>query len=196
MQARMHPSWIQAGHGGGPLPEYDWPQSSQSSQPPHPPAGQSGDLPGEPPPSSHSSPPLVLSSSPQRPLFQPPPASVRGNSDSSLLNNNVSGHPATPSLRSDSVVCDRCGKIFDKRHELNKHRKRQCTENPPFACPVAGCDRKLQYQKDLTRHMREKHPGPDTAVFHCPHPGCKFAVDGKSFKRQDNLNRHLKSQHE
>ncbi|KAI1157734.1 hypothetical protein F5B18DRAFT_657362 [Nemania serpens] len=136
---------------------------------------------------------ITPSVQPPHPLSQPPPASVPENFDSSLP--NVSELPATSSLGSGNFPCDRCDRIFDKRHELNTHQSRQCYRSLYYACLVAGCNQKFQYQKDLDRHTNVKHPGPDTAVFHCSRPGCKYAADGKHFKRKDNLKRHLKSQH-
>ena len=74
----------------------------------------------------------------------------------------------------------------------SRHRKRH---SPQHKCPEAGCNLLFQYKKDADRHRITRHRDviQDAPLFYCPHSTCKFHIRG--FPRQDNFQRHVRTQH-
>ncbi|KAH6712161.1 hypothetical protein BKA61DRAFT_80824 [Leptodontidium sp. MPI-SDFR-AT-0119] len=98
-------------------------------------------------------------------------------------------------METNERQCDypSCGRLFQKRHDLNRHKKYHFK---PFKCPTPSCAARnvaFSLAKDLLRHQRSHS---DERHF-CPHVGCFAAVGGKftGFARDDNWRRHLKNQH-
>ena len=94
----------------------------------------------------------------------------------------------TPSLKSDGYRCnyegcDEVDKVWDTRSDLNHHQRKHLSKDQrPHACVV--CKKPFHFPKDVRRHMRV-HDGTRTS---CP-------LCHKPISRQDNLSRHMASQH-
>lgn len=98
-------------------------------------------------------------------------------------------------METNEWQCDypSCGRLFQKRHNLNRHKKYHFKT---FKCPTPSCAaRNLAFSlaKDLVRHQRSHS---DERYF-CHHVGCSAAAGGRftGFAREDNWRRHLKAQH-
>lgn len=84
--------------------------------------------------------------------------------------------------------CSTCQAGFNTKSEVNHHmRSHEPYEHRAHVCDV--CPKRFAYPKDLRRHMVTHAP----KQLFCPHSGCKFANTG--FRRQDHLERHVRSQH-
>lgn len=97
--------------------------------------------------------------------------------------------------------CQICQKGFNAKHKFNSHQRRH---KPGFACHSSLpqgkiCDKKFQYRKDLTRHLKTVHAGnvESREYFACPHNDCDWSSHGKhrGFLRPDTLRRHLHKIH-
>lgn len=78
---------------------------------------------------------------------------------------------------------------------FSKHKK---SHEHPKHCP--HCDRGFETQKDVRRHMNDKHE--KTKRYYCSISGCKYARaaefgEGKErgFARKENWRRHMRNQH-
>ncbi|KAH6623081.1 hypothetical protein F5144DRAFT_657216 [Chaetomium tenue] len=162
--AYVEPFWVHAGHGG-PLPEYDWGQSSNTTEP----AGQDGRAEQETS-SAH--------------IFHPPHHHAQEN-DNSL--EDPGSQPANP------ISCHYCLATFRIPRDLNKHLKKhtrpyKCTEDQ---CTQAfefqtGLDQHLKEMHD-DNAPRYFCPWKDA--------GCKSKVAAHGTKRKTNLDRHVKNAH-
>ncbi|KAK7066567.1 hypothetical protein SK128_020231 [Halocaridina rubra] len=54
-------------------------------------------------------------------------------------------------------VCDVCGRNFKQLRHLKVHRKTHEDVREAFFCPVANCDCCFYDERNLTKHIREKH---------------------------------------
>jgi len=94
--------------------------------------------------------------------------------------------------------CHKCDppRAFQKKHQLTTHQRRH---DPRFLCEQPQCDRRFQYRKDLTRHLKTVHAkhDQDTKYFPCPNQSCQWSLNSahKGFKRPDTLLRHLRIVH-
>lgn len=79
-----------------------------------------------------------------------------------------------------SFPCPSCPKMYSKKYELTKHQKRHA---PPCACPYPPCTRAFSENKDLERHINDKHTRANILT-------CERC--GKEFSRKENLTRHAK----
>lgn len=89
---------------------------------------------------------------------------------------------------------DGCSKTFERRSELNKHKKTHLNKSDrPHSC--SSCPVKFLYSKDLERHYRSKHADLRTVAerHFCPVSGCKFA--SKGFARKDKKKQHIENTH-
>jgi len=94
-----------------------------------------------------------------------------------------------------SLQCDSCSQIFEKRGQLNKHKK---SHTKPFECDDPSCSSRFQYRKDLNRHKSSMHPERATEAprFYCPVKECKHSLEaGTGFPRRDNFVRHVRTKH-
>lgn len=80
-------------------------------------------------------------------------------------------------------VCNDCGFQFITNVELKRHSVTH-TKVKPFGCSVCNC--KFAFKRTLTRHM--KTHDNNSVVIKCQH--CD-----STFKRKDNLDRHVKNVH-
>lgn len=77
----------------------------------------------------------------------------------------------------DLLLYSQVSKLLDRSPRDNSSR-----------CDV--CDKAFRNPKTLPRHRREQHE-TDCRKFYCPNPSCRYADEGKGFKREVNLRRHL-----
>jgi len=93
-------------------------------------------------------------------------------------------------------TCHFCQRSFSKTYQLNRHIK---SHTRPFRCPNETCPNQgFQFCKDLTRHLRAKHPEqvPEADRYYCSIDACKHSKrGGKGFARLDHLNRHERKKH-
>jgi len=135
-------------------------------------------------------------------LFTSPPQPLQDLSHSSFdtsLGTDVGADQVQQSSVADTpfqssnvspFTCLWCQETFSKNHELNRHTKKHTLDfkcqHP--SCPTIG----FRYKKDLQRHYRSKHPGPDQPRFYCLDVECKFSERaGVGFARKDHWQRHL-----
>lgn len=83
--------------------------------------------------------------------------------------------------------CDKCHKVFEKRHQLNHHYRWH--DDPMNTCEE--CGKKFVAKKDLRRH-KKIHNKEERHIF-CNSIGCKYQHVG--FQRQDHLKRHMERKH-
>ncbi|KAL1451558.1 hypothetical protein WDU94_005920 [Cyamophila willieti] len=59
--------------------------------------------------------------------------------------------------------CSTCGKVYQSKSSLERHRKWECGKDPVYQCPQ--CPYKAKQRATLTRHRKNKHEEsvPDTA---------------------------------
>jgi len=183
----VNPAWLEIGYGG-PLSEYDQGLSSDPWSSQLAPASQVDGIYGE-----------DSSLTAQFDL-------VSHRLDHSLQSNTLQSNSLPQEIDASSAAtnivatksatvlqCEKCFKIFSKRHLLNKHMKKHF---PPFKCD--DCNIPFRYSKDLKRHCKSQHPETveGQTVLFCPYPGCKFSPERSSGStRRDNLNRHIQTQH-
>ncbi|USP75489.1 hypothetical protein yc1106_02763 [Curvularia clavata] len=80
--------------------------------------------------------------------------------------------------------CNACAKSCDTRGKLNRHMK---THSKPFRCDA--CSGGFALRSDLERHIKARHRvGNDQ--YRCPDDQC-----WRTFKRNDNLKRHVRKWH-
>lgn len=79
--------------------------------------------------------------------------------------------------------CSHCPRVFQKRHELNRHLLRH---NRPYSCSVVGCGQSFAEKRGRDRHMQARH-GPIDKI------KCRYCE--YSSTRSDAVQRHLKSRH-
>lgn len=91
------------------------------------------------------------------------------------------------STSSPMLSCDKCCKLFEKRHKLNHHYRWH--EDPTHTCEE--CGKKFVAKKDLRRHQKI-HKKEERHLF-CNIMGCKYEHVG--FQRKDHLKRHLEKKH-
>lgn len=115
-----------------------------------------------------------------RPFLVSPPSSISRSSTRRTRDQMIAGE--------HDHICGVCGSGFDTWADLNHHaRCHKRYEDRAHRCSV--CSTRFTYAKDLRRH--EPIHGPQK--FFCPHHFCKSATTG--FKREDHLQRHMRSQH-
>jgi len=69
----------------------------------------------------------------------PPPPATKG------------AHPAQRGY----FPCPDCGKVFNWKFNMNRHRNLECGKEPQFSCP--HCDHRAKRRADLQRHIRSRH---------------------------------------
>lgn len=116
--------------------------------------------------------------------------------------NNEAGIPSSsgsPASSTDNThYCHKCNppRAFQKKHQLTTHQRRH---DPRFLCEQPQCDKRFQYRKDLTRHLKTVHTkhDQDTKYFPCPNPSCQWSLNRghKGLKRLDTLLRHIRIVH-
>lgn len=84
-----------------------------------------------------------------------------------------------------TALCDLCGDVFEKIHQLQKHRI-QVHFKTSLQCPV--CEKKFTTTDGLNRHYR-RHHGMENKDYVCS--SC-----GKAFVFESDMNKHYKSVHE
>jgi len=118
-------------------------------------------------------------------------------SESPLTHESRSNHAPSRSPREIETgrqwFCEHanCGRLFSKRHDLNRHKKYHAK---PHRCREPSCMARnvaFSLQKDLVRH-EASHNGQS---YFCPSTGCKYATDGSAggFPRKDNMMRHIRN---
>jgi Zinc finger, C2H2 type len=90
----------------------------------------------------------------------------------------------TPSECGSNYSCDRCQKKYETPSDLKHHQRKYETAEKNHQCGI--CGRGFLYPKDLTRHI-------NTHLKNKSFP-CKFC--NKKYTRKDNLQRHLRDDHE
>ncbi|KAF7624175.1 hypothetical protein AFLA_007888 [Aspergillus flavus NRRL3357] len=118
-------------------------------------------------------------------------------SDLSISGQDTSSANQSSDSTSQSFPCDRCDRVFDKRHLLNKHKT--SVHDRPHKCDVAGCPRTegFQFKKDLRRHYNTVHGGGSSKDYYCKYRWCSASKPqrerkGKPRMRYDNYLRHMK----
>lgn len=110
---------------------------------------------------------------------------------------NVVPEPHSPSSGTKSYKCheDSCEKRFERKRELNKHRKNHLgRESRAHKCD--HCNETFVYPKDRTRHEISVHSVKterSTTKFYCTFPACKWSKEG--LVRKDKMQRHLRDVH-
>ncbi|XP_060535625.1 zinc finger protein 91-like [Cylas formicarius] len=128
-----------------------------------------------------------------------------------VLQNHIKGHllynckagspspfrrPASPvDLRAVAVIhivlgrffgrvhrCYKCGREYNRNHNLTRHLKVECGQKPQFKCPF--CPDQFKYKHVLKRHLLTH-----TSKFNQIH---KCSTCGKEYNHQPNLYRHIK----
>jgi hypothetical protein len=108
------------------------------------------------------------------------------------------------SLSTQSFDCPVCQQCFAKQYELkyvkciskvgktltsidSRHGQKH---TPGKRCDYHGCGYRTYLTRDLEKHKEEVHLPPQ---HRCPVDGCKR--NAEPFGREDNMKRHLKTQH-
>ncbi|KRT85483.1 zinc finger protein [Oryctes borbonicus] len=47
--------------------------------------------------------------------------------------------------------CESCGKSYKKRSSLSRHKSRECSVFPKYACPI--CHKRFKHTHHVTRHQ-------------------------------------------
>ncbi|XP_064094098.1 transcription factor IIIA-like [Macrobrachium nipponense] len=74
-------------------------------------------------------------------------------------------------------VCDVCGKKFRHLNQLKVHRKVHDDVREAFFCPASKCDRYFYAERNLTKHIRDKHEG--TTIYQCSICSVRLATKQK-----------------
>lgn len=74
-------------------------------------------------------------------------------------------------------VCDVCGKKFRHLTQLKFHRKVHDDVREAFFCPASKCDRYFYAERNLTKHIRDKHEG--TTIYQCSICSLRLATKQK-----------------
>ncbi|XP_068205907.1 transcription factor IIIA-like isoform X3 [Palaemon carinicauda] len=77
------------------------------------------------------------------------------------VHNALRNHLAT----SHPKVCDVCGKTFRHLAQLRNHRKIHDDVREAFFCPTPKCDRYFYAERNLSKHIRDKHEG--STIYQC-----------------------------
>lgn len=85
------------------------------------------------------------------------------------------------------LTCETCGSVFNKKHELDHHRRSH--GDKAQVCTV--CNKGFVFRKDLVRHI-VMHSKGERHMF-CNVVGCKYHQRG--FGRVDHLRRHMEKKH-
>ncbi|KAK3941234.1 hypothetical protein QBC46DRAFT_353431 [Diplogelasinospora grovesii] len=92
---------------------------------------------------------------------------------------------------SQTHMCTKCSKLFDRRCDLNKHLN---YHEGPFKCIFSGCIYKKQgfpSAKDLLRHAHSRHPNMHPKwTFFCLFPPCPYKSTLESNWKQHMENVH------
>ncbi|KFY59190.1 hypothetical protein V496_05745 [Pseudogymnoascus sp. VKM F-4515 (FW-2607)] len=145
-----------------------------------------------------STPSIQNDASASNPLQESFPSSPSIDSSlNAVVQRPLEGHQGPQGPPKPPYTCNSCHNSFDKHHQLNTHRK---SHTLPFKCTALHCVSKgFRYNKDLERHLRERHRDSVTNAhrFYCPHPSCKFSLGGikPGFSRPDHYRRHMEKLH-
>jgi hypothetical protein len=104
------------------------------------------------------------------------------------------GSQNSPPRGQSTHPCALCNQEFERQYMLNQHHKR--IHDKQFVCQVANCPQEpFGLKKDLLRHQTSRHPSLYPPIsFKCPFGDCPSSRKG--FPRKDNLQRHIREQHE
>ena len=72
-----------------------------------------------------------------------------------------------------------------RKESEKKAGKRQQQQDGKFCCDEPGCSTACVRERDLKRHMKDKHD-PEKSTYHC-------VVCHKKFTRDDSLQRHIRN---
>lgn len=123
-------------------------------------------------------------------IQRPEPTSQSPLSTSSPSSSRISSRRNKEQLVFGKHRCGSCVAAFDTIADLNHHlRSHTPYEQRPYRCDT--CANRFMYGKDLRRH-RLVH-NPNALRYLCHFTNCKHATIG--FKRDDHLERHLRTQH-
>lgn len=135
-------------------------------------------------------PPIIMSTledADENPAHAPPPPPKKRSRNS--RRSSTKGH----------YPCQKCGEAFTFTHNLRRHEKESCPQNPRasrkrkvvppgnFACP--HCPKTFTVLSNMRRHVRSKHNTEDVRLFKCPL--CNY-----SSPRKHNVTLHVDRVHE
>ena len=91
--------------------------------------------------------------------------------------------PTPPESACTVYNCSHCPRVFQKRHELNRHLLKH---NRPFSCTVLDCGQSFAEKRGLDRHIQSRHARINKIQ-------CRYC--NYSSTRSDAVQRHLKTKH-
>lgn len=93
-----------------------------------------------------------------------------------------------PSGNVNRYHCETCTRSFQKRYQLNRHKK---THTRPFKCEAPNCPEAFAERRDLKRHIKARHISLVRPANLVKCHRCDFTA-----KRADSVKRHVRSQHQ